>query len=135
VHAPTGIAALTLIEVLISIVILSMGSVVIMEAFGRMARALAVADHETDAYLFAFSKMAEVEMSCREGVPPEDDEESGSFQVGGQGYQWTLRTVTLSDEPPVKSIALEVAWRRGAEEHARRLETVLRIPQDEEEGS
>ena len=118
---------LTLIEVLISVVILSMGSVVIMEAFGRMAQAMAVADDETGAYLFAMSKMSEVEVEFREGRTPEEDEESGSFRLGERGYEWALRSSTLSEEPPVKSIALDVEWQRGSEMYTRRFETMLRV--------
>ena len=118
---------LTLIEVLISVVILSMGSVVIMEAFGRMAQAMAIADDETGAYLFAMSKMSEVEVEFREGRAPEEDEESGSFRLGERGYEWALRSSTLSEEPPVKSIALDVEWQRGSEMYTRRFETMLRV--------
>jgi hypothetical protein len=113
--------------VLISVVILSMGSVVIMEAFGRMAQAMAVADDETAAYLFAMSKMAEIEVEFREGRAPEEDEESGSVRLGQRGYEWTLRSSTVSEEPLVKSIALDVGWRRGSEMSVRRFETMLRV--------
>ncbi|MBI3324649.1 MAG: hypothetical protein HYZ92_05155 [Candidatus Omnitrophica bacterium] len=122
---------MTLIEVLISVVILAVGSVVIMEAFGRMAQALAVADDETGAYLFAMEKMAQVELEFRQGRLPEDDKESGSFRLGDQGFDWTLRMSAVSEEPPVRSVALDVEWQRGAADYSRHLETVLRVAQPE----
>ena len=108
-------------------VILSVGSVIVLQALAKAAYAQTVTDHQTDAYLFALSKMADLELLAREGqaLPEQDD---GSFKADGQTFAWMIATAPAFDDPLIRSVTLSISWKVGKFSQERRLETWLRLP-------
>ncbi len=118
---------LTLIEVLVSVVILSTGSVLILQALAKVAEAQARLDDQANLYLFAISKMAEAELAVETGALPRD-QESGSFRVESQTFDWALSVSPAVDDPQVYTIGLDVEVRNPSRPLSQRVETVLRVP-------
>ena len=116
---------LTLIEVLVSLVILSAGAVTILQAMMRISHAQILTTYQSKAYLFALSKLGDVEMAFRQGgdVKEHDD---GTVRVGECAFQWELAAIPLVEEPLVRAVSLAVRWRAGAQDFQRRFETQLR---------
>ncbi len=121
---------LTLVEILASVVILSFGAVVTMQALGRVASALSVAEYQGEAYLFAMAKMAEVELALRSGQPVEESSQ-GSFRLGEHLFRWSLSLSTEPINPQFKAVSLTVAWSDGRHAYERHLNTILQRPSDE----
>ena len=116
----------TLIELLVSVVILASGAVLVMQGLAKAAQATLVTDQHEWAYLFALSKMADVELAARAGKElPE--REAGTFQRDGQAFEWEVVTSAM-DDPLVKDVTLTVSWRAGSQAYDRRFETLLRTP-------
>ncbi len=118
---------LTLIEVLISVVILSTGAVLVVQALARAAYAQAVVERQTAAYLFAMSKMAGLELAIDEGQELKD-REAGSFRVENQLFQWETTAEPSRDDPELTTVALHVRWRYGPQTFEQRLETWMGVP-------
>ena len=134
-HSPSPVSCLpslvsargfTLIELLVSVVILASGAVLVMQGLAKAAQATLVIDEHEGAYLFALSKMAEVEVAARAGkeLPKH---ETGTFQRDGQAFEWEVVTSAM-DDPEVKDVTLTVSWHLGSQAYDRRFETLLRTP-------
>ncbi len=118
---------LTLIEVLVSLVILSVGAVTILQAMVRISHAQTLAVYQSKAYLFALSKLGDVEVAFREGKDVEE-RDTGTIRMGEHAFQWELVAIPLVEEPLVRAVSLAVRWRAGARTFQRRFETQLRVP-------
>lgn len=121
-----GPSGLTLVEVLVSIVILSTGAVLVVQGLARVSYAQMVAEQRTHAYLFALSKMAELEMAMQEGPLAEHDD--GSFRIGEQAFHWEVTSAEVAGAEEARAVSLEVAWHHGADVFEHRVDTVLRAP-------
>lgn len=123
---------LTLVETLASVVILSVGTVYIMQALLRAAHAQAVASQQADASLLALSKLADVELAVREGRTPEE-QKAGRVRLGPNTFDWELTTTPAITDPKLLTVALAVTWEEGGVSRARRVDTLLRLPEPEHE--
>ena len=121
----------TLIEVLVSLAILGLGAVTVLQALARIAHAQALTAYQANAYLFAVSKMGDVEVAFREGKDIHD-QDTGSFHVGPRNFQWELVATPVVEAPGVRAVSLTVRWRAGQQAYARRFETQLREPLPEQ---
>jgi len=121
---------LTLVELLMSVVILSVGAVFIMQALVKISSAHLMAEDQVQASLLAMSKMAEVELAVRQGGFAEDPEQGGSARVGMQAFTWSATAAPLAEDPTRARVCLTVSWRRGETTGERQLETILKLPPD-----
>ena len=115
-----------MIELLVSVVILASGAVLVMQGLAKAAQATLVIDQHEGAYLFALSKMADVEVAARAGKELLEHE-GGTFRREGQAYEWEVVTSSM-DDPQVKDVTLTVSWRAGSQAYDRRFETLVRTP-------
>ncbi len=115
----------TLVEILVSVAILSIGAVLVMQALGRAASAMVIAEHRNQATLFSVSKMTEIEMALLQGQEVEEHT-GGSFQVDEQLYQWSFSSPLNKEDPQRKSVSLVVTWNDGGHMVEHHVETVLR---------
>lgn len=121
---------LTLVEVLVSVVILSVGAVLIMQALGRVSTAWTLGEGRLSATLFLMSKMGEVELALQEGQDL-GGHPHGSFQSGDRQFGWDLVYGSVPDDPNSTAVALGVTWKAGQHTFEHRLETILRRPPEE----
>lgn len=121
---------LTLIELLVSIVILSVGAIFVLRAYAKTAHALMIAEDRFNSYVFSVSKMAEKEMALREGLDVETGEE-GTFQVEGQRFDWDIAVEPLSEEQ-LNLMTLTVVWRRAGHTFEDHIQTLFKPPEVDE---
>ncbi|OIO38393.1 MAG: hypothetical protein AUJ75_02895 [Candidatus Omnitrophica bacterium CG1_02_49_10] len=96
-----------LLEVVVSIAILSLGAAVILRSFVSSARADAIAGDILNATYLAEEKLSEFEMPGRENMASENGQ-------GDDGrFQW-LSGMKISDEDlGIAAVDVIVKWRRG----------------------
>lgn len=144
--SPTGSrrAGLTLVEILVSVAVLSVAAVFLLGALGRAYSATAQTQARQEAYRFALSKMGEVERALRSAEELEEESE-GSFREGIRLFRWVLSVV---HEPapdsgedgqpkpgpgpnrlPRRRVLLTVRWEEGRHVQEQRVETVLLLPE------
>lgn len=129
----TGKDGFTLVEILVSVAILSVGSVAVLQALGRSAAALAVAESRSQAHLFSMAKMAEVELAVRSGKRIEEAT-AGSFREGPRQFSWSLTAHPPPEEDPqMQSVSLIVHWDLGRRRYEYAVETAFRLPKEEGE--
>ena len=128
--SPTGSKSdrrgLTLIEVLVSIVILSSATVAVMQAMARIAYAQTFAEQESRAFLLGASKLAELELATMRGEL--DRPESGTLFSGAQAYGWDASLASDGTDPYLKTLNLNVHWTYRDREYGQRLATQVRQP-------
>ena len=128
----TGNDGFTLVEILVSTVILSLGAVVLMQALGRAAFAATSAANHRQACLFAQAKMAETELALRQGQElPETD--SGSFESDHVRFGWSRSCRGEENDPHRKQVSLSVLWGEGGGHSEQRVETFLEEAHDPNE--
>lgn len=142
---------LTLIELLVSVMILSLGCSYALQALSKAAEAQQWVEARNEAYLFLASKAAEMEMR----VLPETDPLKGSGGVlrdRAWRYQWNLSnmlsplliqavpgaeqaavTVTAAASFLVEQV-LTVQWIQGQSPREVRLTTLSKVPVPEKGG-
>ena len=106
-------SGLTLIEVLISVILLAGGAVLVMQSFATGWEAIVRADERSRAYLFALSKLADLELANQQGHDLADRTD-GSFRAGSKPFAWHLDVP--SDEKRLgapQPVTLSVRWPRG----------------------
>jgi hypothetical protein len=117
------------VEILVSVAILAGGTALILHALVRAAVACQAATHRTSAYTFAVSKMADLELSFRQGREPD---RAGEFRAGTQDFAWQVAQAPLPGQeveegvPALHEVTLAVGWRQGAVAHATRVSTIVR---------
>jgi hypothetical protein len=117
-----------LVEILVSLAILAGAIAVILQACARGAYLLRVVQHRVTAYTFASAKMADLELTYRQGVIPKP---SGEFWAGQDAFQWTVDSAPLAEHPELELVTLTVGWRQGAKDYASQFSLVRRLPQGE----
>jgi prepilin-type N-terminal cleavage/methylation domain-containing protein len=117
----------TLVELLISIAILAMGSVLLTQALARGAHALVLAHHRATAHSFAAAKMADLELGLRYGA---EIKPSGQFGAGRNRFTWQVER-TAADLPDLELVTLTVGWKQGRHDHYARFSAVHKIPDAE----
>ena len=115
---------LTLIEVLVSVVILSAGAIVLMQSLAQSAHAQAIAEAHIQAYVLAASKLGELELEAARGESLPERQE-GIVRVGQQTFNWSA-TATALEASPVQAVSLLVSWKEGARDYTLRLDTAIR---------
>ena len=120
---------LTLIEVLISVVILSTGAVLVMHAFAKAWETVRVAEHRAAADVFALSKMADLELANQQGLDLMKHP-SGAFRADGHPFSWHVSVEGPDAEHPDRSslVTLTVTWPRGGDTDQLQCHTLLRPP-------
>ena len=116
---------LTLIEVLISVILLAGGAVLVMQSFATGWEAIVRADERASAYLFALSKLADLELAQGQGRNLAERTD-GSFRVGAKPYTWHLNL--QADEEKARApqlVTLSIYWPRGRDKDEAQFSMVL----------
>ena len=126
-HSPIHgcLRGLTLIEILLSIVILSSAVTIIMQAMARSVSALHLAQHTITAYAFANAKLADVELELAQQKDPSG---SGSFREGRDLFRWSVDVVPWVDSPGVEHVSLTVMWTQRGQAYTREVAMLHRVP-------
>ncbi len=123
------VQGLTLVEVLVSVVLIAVGTVVVMQALAKVAQAQAIAEDRAQAYLIASTKMAEAELATMDGTPL-SEHDGGHLRVNQQPFDWTLNATTSAEDAQVQAITLAVSWSRGQKTYRQEVSALVRLPQE-----
>ena len=115
---------LTLVEILVSVVILASAMVLIMQAFARGAQALSLARNRLRAYGFAMEKMADLELDFVQQITPRLN---GQFYRGHDLFHWRVEATAVADEPQLQWISLIVSWPQNQSVYESRVGLVIRV--------
>lgn len=96
-----------MIEVLITLVILSTSLVLVLRAFGSAAAALGESRDSLWASLLMKEKVAEVAMAAEDGSGAGLASSSGRIPAGGVAFLWTRRVRTLESLPAQPGVRKE----------------------------
>ena len=127
-RTPHPAFGLTLIEILLSLVILSTAVTFIMQALARGAVALHVAKNLIGAYAFADAKLADAQLALAQHKDPSG---SGSFRQGRDPFEWTMAIAPWADALGVDEVTLQVAWQQGGQRYTRDVALLHRVPPSE----
>jgi len=114
----------TLVEILVSVAILAVGSVVLCQALARGAYAVALAKRHATAYLFSISKLADLELMLRQGPL---EKTSGQFGAGRDAFVWKVDAEVSPELPQLQQLKLTVNWKQGDHIYDSELNLVRRI--------
>ena len=118
-------AGFSLVEVLVSVAILSVGSIAVIQALGQASVGLAAAERRRQALQVSSSQLAEAELALRMGRELEENN-GGTIRSSDSPMTWSLSAVPDELKPRVKTLELIVEWRDGSRTREHRLNTVLR---------
>lgn len=120
-------AGLTLVEILISVALLSSGAVLVMHAYAKIWQTTRIAEHRAAAHMFALSKMADLELANHQGLEL-TRRPSGTFRADGHPYTWYVSAALSDPEHPEGPalVTLTVTWPRGGDTDRLQLQTLLR---------
>ncbi len=115
---------LTLVELLISVAILSVAVVLILQALLRGAYALTVAEHRFKAYTFAVAKLADLEMTP--AIDPEKTK--GEFTMGRSRFDWSVAVQEDPQNATLNLVTLTVGWQQGRKTYETAISFLKPIP-------
>ena len=114
-----------LVEVLMSVAILSVGAVFILQALANVSYAVTVAERQAQCHLFILSKAAELELAFREGRSLEERTQ-GTFRIQNQRFDWELHISPVDGPLQVQSMLFSIRWSDAGHTFERELQTLLR---------
>ena len=128
-------SGLTLIEVLISVILLAGGAVLVMQSFATGWEAMARADDRSAAVLFAMSKLADLELASQQGHEV-TQRPSGTFRVGVRPFAWSVDVQPIErGEEEQRLLTLSVTWPRGRSTDEAQFTMLLPAQPQQKEGT
>jgi prepilin-type N-terminal cleavage/methylation domain-containing protein len=104
-------SGLTLVEIMVAVVVLGLGTLLVQEGLLRSAGLFSRYGHTLKAQLWVDEKLWE----ARQRILYEDEtiaEESGDFTADGRPYTWSLVVSTVGQND-LQSVSCSVAWREA----------------------
>ena len=121
----------TLVEIMVSVAILSLGLIVILQGFAGSLNILRVCRNNLEASLFAEEKMAELEINIKQSKNAFINDLSGATQVGNLGLQWQIVASPDLEYKDLNKILATISWKEGKRKGINSLNTFLIIPHAE----
>lgn len=106
-------------------VLLAATAVVVMPALATASRVVTISEGRTKAYLFALSKLSELEIALAGGADVKDS--SGQAVMEGQRLQWQLSVAPVAEDAQLRNLALTVHWPRGKHTDTYRFDQIMRL--------
>lgn len=107
----------TYIEVMLSVLIFSLGYIVILGSYSKVVDALNISRDNIQAMVLLNEKMAELKEDFIKEGGLEPQSQSGTFEGRLKRFRWMLDVDAKDDIPDINQVRLEVSWggilRRG----------------------
>jgi prepilin-type N-terminal cleavage/methylation domain-containing protein len=120
----------TLIEIMISISILSVGLIFILQGLTQCISILSISRDNLEASLLAEEKMAEVEIAVKQDTATFSKDTSGEARSGNIELKWQIRLTPDSEYEDLNEVLDTVYWKEGRRSGASVFSTYLTIPHD-----
>jgi len=118
----------TLIEIMISIAILSLGLIANLQGLTRCLSILRISQNNLEASLLAEEKMAEFEIAVKQETGSFFKQTSGESQTGNIELNWQIRLDTDSEYEDLNKVVITVNWKEGVRSGVSVFSTYLIIP-------
>jgi prepilin-type N-terminal cleavage/methylation domain-containing protein len=119
----------TLIEVMVSIAILSLGLILILQGFARSLSILNIAENNLRAVLLAEENMVGFEMNSRN--PAYFSDAGGDIVLNNVNFTWQVKSFPSGEYENLNDVSSIVSWKWGRDKGTVSLASCLRIPPDE----
>ncbi|MFA5350941.1 MAG: prepilin-type N-terminal cleavage/methylation domain-containing protein [Candidatus Omnitrophota bacterium] len=120
----------TLIEIMISISILSVGLIFVLQGLTQCLSILRISQNNLEASLLAEEKMAEVEIAAKQDKTTFSKDASGEEQSGNIEFKWQIRLTPDSGYEDLNKVMDTVYWKEGRRSGVSVFNTYLLIPHD-----
>lgn len=119
----------TLIEVMVSVAILSIGLLVIIQGFSSSLNTLRICQNNLEASLFAEEKMAELEIYSKQEKKGFGPDLSGVLPgAGNLSFEWRIGLAPETGYEGLNKVLNIVSWIEGKRKGVNSLTTFLLIP-------
>jgi prepilin-type N-terminal cleavage/methylation domain-containing protein len=110
----------TLVEVMLSVAIVSMALVLLIQSFAMIGNSYFSASHYTKAILLLDKKIHDVQSGVIKGSKLSD-----SFEVPFEGYQWKINQQPVFDNN-YRKLQIQVSWDQRTENDDLAISTIVR---------
>jgi prepilin-type N-terminal cleavage/methylation domain-containing protein len=128
---PTGNKrGFTLIEIMISVAILSVGLILVLQGFSHAFNILRISRDNLETSLFAQEKMAEMEINAKQEKDAFLDDVSGVSRSNNIEFNWQIRLTPDKEYEDLYEAVTTVSWKEGIRHGSGIFSTCLTIPHD-----
>ena len=120
----------TLIEIMISIAILSVGLIFVLQGLTQCLNILGISRDNLEASLLAEEKMTEVEIAAKQDKGTFSKDASGEAQSGNIEFKWQIQLTPDGEYEDLNEALDTVYWTEGRRSGASVFRTYLTIPHD-----
>lgn len=118
---------LTLIEIMVSVVILTVGSIFILRVLAQVSDIQKTVENRSFVHAFATNKMAEIKQTARTAKEPLE-KSRGTVRLDDQRFNWSLESTLKGLQLDLQEITLKVLWKQGSDEHEEKIVTLIPVP-------
>ncbi|UCB57601.1 MAG: type II secretion system protein [Candidatus Omnitrophota bacterium] len=130
--------AFTLIEVMLSVAILSVGLILILQGFGRSLGALRISENNLKATFVAENRFSEAQIQAKEDWDVFAEGKSEEFKFEGINCIWEIdiesagwdEEVSLEEYEDLNTIRARLSWQEGKRKGAIALITYMRASEE-----
>ena len=122
----------TLIEIIISIAILSIGLILILQGFTNSLNSLRISENNLEATLIAEDIMSQMQIIAKESQGGILRELNGKSELSGIEFVWDTKLTELTEYEDLIEALITISWKEGRRKGAVGVLTYLRIPVETE---
>ena len=123
-----GRGAFTLIEVLVTVVILFAGVAVVLRCYAGAIRGLDAAERTVKADQYMGLRMAEAELSALQGDVPGSDGGACAAPLGGYAWDRRAAATSLTHSDKLAEVVVTLRDSKSSDQHAIASEFIVRQP-------
>lgn len=128
---PTGNKrGFTLVEIMISIAILSIGLILVLQGFSYALNILRISQDNLETSLLAQEKMAELEINSKQSKGMFLKDISGDSQSDNIEFRWQIRLTPDTEYEDLYAVMTTVNWKEGRRSGASIFNTYMTILHD-----
>ena len=122
----------TLIEIMVSIAILSFGLILILQGFTQSLNALRISRNNLKTTLLAEEKITEIQIEAKQSTDLYFGNLSGESDIDNIEFKWETSIIPDEEYEHLNKVRTTVSWKEGRRKGAVPLVTYLRTPPNEE---
>ncbi|TRZ51341.1 MAG: prepilin-type N-terminal cleavage/methylation domain-containing protein [Dehalococcoidia bacterium] len=123
----------TLVEVIVSIGILSFGLILILQGFAQSLNTISISHSNLQASLLADEVMTQFLIDSYNTKVMSLDNLNGETEFDDAEYNWRINTQQDKDQAELNEVFSTVSWKSGRRKGKILVSTYLRIPLDDKE--
>ncbi|MFA5362986.1 MAG: prepilin-type N-terminal cleavage/methylation domain-containing protein [Candidatus Omnitrophota bacterium] len=132
VKGRSSLTGFTLIEIMISVAILSVGLIMVLQGFSYAFNILRISRDNLETSLLAQEKMAEMEVNAKQKKDAFLDDVSGASRSGNIEFNWRIRLTPDKEYEDLYEAVTTVSWKEGRRDGSSIFSTYLTIPHDKQ---